>query len=593
MMAPFRSTLSACALLLGAAPALAQGANGALKTSEGGTGSKTGDASSLSLDGAPLLTIFPGASASVEGTGVPGLDGGHWFIWNQQNSFDVQATLRADRHINSGAGSAGVYKDFWAYASNNPLDAAFEWTIVGEQVNTANASTGAQNVAVNGTIHKNAPPAILATASASGTGSTATVTFGGGSIIPVGHSVTIAGMTPAGYNGTFKVDASSAGSVSFASTATGAQTVAGTIVDVSTGPSWGQNGNCIDGTGEADPIASCIGAEFDVTLLYPTTDANRQRVAVQVQANGASGGHVGRGILFGTGAGVTMDRAGDFTGTFGIGFDFSGATFATAPIILGAGQKICLEASCNFAVFESAGVVYISTTSGNVFSFDAAGDINAPSLNSSGRLSFGAGGTGGLWSVDPSGGALEPGSDLGRNIGSPTDRVGTIYAGSIGASGTPVSNGYFSTFYTAATAGVTTGTAAAAGNVGELISSTVLAGSAVSQPTSGTAITVTSVSLTPGDWDCEGSVFSNPAGTTTTSLLKGSMGISAASLQTAPYGGAATSASSVAAGLGESVALTRAQFLSAGTQTVYLVGDATFAVSTMGLYGQISCRRVR
>jgi hypothetical protein len=325
---------------------------------------------------ASLATALPNLSASVEGTGVPGLDGGHWFIWNQQNSFDVQATLRADRHINSGIGNVGVYKDFWAYASNNPLDAAYEWTIVGEQVNTANASTGAQNVAVNGTIHKNAPPAILATASASGTGSTATVTFGGGSIIPVGHSVAIAGMTPAGYNGTYKVAASSSGSVSFTSTTTGAQTVAGTIVDVSTGPSWGMNGNCIDGTGEADPIASCIGAEFDATITSATTDANRQRVAVQVQANGVSGSHVGRGILFGTGGGAIMDRAAEFGGSYGIGLDFTGATFSTAPIVLGAGQKVCLEPSCSYTLSDQGGIIYISTSGGNVASIAADGSIS-------------------------------------------------------------------------------------------------------------------------------------------------------------------------------------------------------------------------
>jgi hypothetical protein len=76
-----------------------------------------------------------------------------------------------------------------------------------------------------------APGTPVATTGASGTGTTATVTFSGGATIPVGDRVTIAGVTPSGYNGTYFVTASSAGSVSFANTTTGAQTVAGTIFD--------------------------------------------------------------------------------------------------------------------------------------------------------------------------------------------------------------------------------------------------------------------------------------------------------------------------------------------------------------------------
>jgi hypothetical protein len=57
----------------------------------------------------------------------------------------------------------------------------------------------------------------------------ATVTFSGGVTVAVGATVIITGVTPTGYNGTYTVTASSAGSVSFASTTTGSQTVAGLI----------------------------------------------------------------------------------------------------------------------------------------------------------------------------------------------------------------------------------------------------------------------------------------------------------------------------------------------------------------------------
>lgn len=69
----------------------------------------------------------------------------------------------------------------------------------------------------------------FATASASGTGSVATLTFSGSLVIPVGTIVSVAGVSPTSYNGTVIVTASSAGSISYSSSATGSQTVSGTI----------------------------------------------------------------------------------------------------------------------------------------------------------------------------------------------------------------------------------------------------------------------------------------------------------------------------------------------------------------------------
>jgi hypothetical protein len=67
------------------------------------------------------------------------------------------------------------------------------------------------------------------TTKASGTGSTATLAFYGIMTFPVGSAITVSGVVPAGYNGTHSVTASSPGSVSFSSNATGAQTTAGMI----------------------------------------------------------------------------------------------------------------------------------------------------------------------------------------------------------------------------------------------------------------------------------------------------------------------------------------------------------------------------
>lgn len=68
-----------------------------------------------------------------------------------------------------------------------------------------------------------------ATTGASGDGTTATITFSGGTI-PVGNKITITGVSPAGYNGDYVVTASSAGSVSFLNATTGSQALAGTLI---------------------------------------------------------------------------------------------------------------------------------------------------------------------------------------------------------------------------------------------------------------------------------------------------------------------------------------------------------------------------
>lgn len=71
----------------------------------------------------------------------------------------------------------------------------------------------------------------LATTAASGTGTIATLTFATQTVppFPVGSAITVAGVTPSGYNGTYTVTACTTTTVSYANATTGVQTVAGTI----------------------------------------------------------------------------------------------------------------------------------------------------------------------------------------------------------------------------------------------------------------------------------------------------------------------------------------------------------------------------
>lgn len=83
----------------------------------------------------------------------------------------------------------------------------------------------------------------IAVTGASGTGATATLTYTGTVTFVNGSTITVAGMNPAGYNGTHVVTASSAGSVSFASAETGAFVSGGTISGSFTANENGGNAN--------------------------------------------------------------------------------------------------------------------------------------------------------------------------------------------------------------------------------------------------------------------------------------------------------------------------------------------------------------
>lgn len=142
--------------------------------------------------------------------------------------------------------------------------------------------------------------------------------------------------------------------------------------------------------------------------------------------------------------------------------------------------------------------------------------------------------------------------------------------------------------------GTTLGDNANAGSVGEFISSTVLQGSSVNL-TSNTAANITSISLTAGDWDVSGSVWFNPASTTTSGQQAGWISTTSATLPTAPGNGGEFNNSNTIptnnGSFGFCVGPTRVNVST--TTTVYLSAQANFSASTMGAFGFIRARRVR
>jgi hypothetical protein len=138
--------------------------------------------------------------------------------------------------------------------------------------------------------------------------------------------------------------------------------------------------------------------------------------------------------------------------------------------------------------------------------------------------------------------------------------------------------------------GVTDASAGAAGTLGEVISSAVASGSAVTL-TNASAWNVTSISLTAGDWDVRGNVNFSASSATVTGTV-GGISTTSATLPTdgtEVYSGVQVTLLSET----DSVTMPPKQINVSATTTVYLVGKSTFSAGSVTAFGSINARRVR
>lgn len=141
--------------------------------------------------------------------------------------------------------------------------------------------------------------------------------------------------------------------------------------------------------------------------------------------------------------------------------------------------------------------------------------------------------------------------------------------------------------------GTATNDSAAAGEAGELISASVVVGSAVALTTN-TAANITSISLTSGDWDVSACASFLPAGTTSVTQYVGTISTTSATLNTTPGNIASfTQAAAVPGNLQSHFCISPVRFSLNATTTVFLVSQTTHTVSTMGGFGMIRGRRMR
>lgn len=134
---------------------------------------------------------------------------------------------------------------------------------------------------------------------------------------------------------------------------------------------------------------------------------------------------------------------------------------------------------------------------------------------------------------------------------------------------------------------------ATAGNVGEYIESILASGSATSLTTT-VPKTITSISLTAGDWDVDGAVYFIPAATTSVTRLTASSSLTTNTTDTTPGRlNQMPMAAVVSGGPALTALLPIGRFSLSATTTVFLVADQAFTVSTLTGFGIIRARRVR
>jgi len=137
--------------------------------------------------------------------------------------------------------------------------------------------------------------------------------------------------------------------------------------------------------------------------------------------------------------------------------------------------------------------------------------------------------------------------------------------------------------------GVTDGSNALAGTVGEFVYSAVVA--SASGLTSGTPTNVTSISLTAGDWDVQGAIsFNQNTGTSATYAI-GSVTTTSATNPGLTYETFIAVTELTASAFSCPVPSLRVNVTT--TTTVYLVGQCNFSGGTIGAGGFIRARRVR
>ena len=244
--------------------------------------------------------------------------------------------------------------------------------------------------------------------SASGNGTTATLTYSTSYTIPVGSTIVVAGITPAGYNGTFTVTASSAGSVSYANATTGAQTAAGTIfVSVAKenggnarfvyyngiGPLNANSGYGVGGYGGSvsfETIAASTAGVGPYTATVTFAGSYTAPIGSYIYVSGVTPTGYNAAVFTGSISATTLTVSAVASGNITIGMVLSGTGIANGTIVTaGSGSSWTVSISQTVSSTSMTGAWVVTGSSSGSVSFTVSSALGAGTVT--GFVAYGGG----------------------------------------------------------------------------------------------------------------------------------------------------------------------------------------------------------
>lgn len=187
--------------------------------------------------------------------------------------------------------------------------------------------------------------------------------------------------------------------------------------------------------------------------------------------------------------------------------------------------------------------------------------------------------------VNQVGNALTGSTGTGSFVGATSPTLVTPVLGAASATSLSFSS-------TSGIIGTTTNDNAAAGSVGELISSEIAFGSAIALTTL-TPTNITSISLTAGDWDLWGNIYCATAGATNTTVVLGWLDATSATIPSTQFVGVMSYGAAGLVNVDTAFVVPSRRYSLSATTTIYLSVYTAFTVSTLSGFGNIYARRRR
>jgi hypothetical protein len=352
-----------------------------------------------------------------------------------------------------------------------------------------------------------------------------------------------------------------------------------------------------------------------------TTPSNALYIQVEMVGGGGGGGAGTSGTAGGGVGGTTTFGTSLLTATGGTGggFNSAGQTGGTATVNSPAVQISAVTGGAGGGSFVNTVTANISGGEGGNTPFGGGG---GGGFSSSGGGNFGTPNTGGGGGggganngISGSGGGgggyikaiiTNPLSSYSYSVGTAGSQGTGGTAGGAGGSGVIIvttffNNGAVGTATTitgsvpsAQVLGTTAGANAPTGFVGEFVSSNP--GSAVTPAASGSPINITSISLTAGDWDVEGTTGLSTGGTTAATALATGVSNTTTAFDSLNNGGFIEGAAALGVSAGYFYSTGKRRINISTTTTIYLIGQLTYSVlggATWNTSSFIHARRVR